>query len=417
MVEGIEAKYEYFKDGKTLGEGVRPSIVGDYTVKITFGIKEGGALSSSFDGVKVKGTETNIIEKAYSITKATYNMDEISFENDEVEYDGNPHSIEIEGTLPNGVSVKYYTLRGTAIEEITNVNPGYVDAGTYTVIARFTGDSTNYEAIPEMRAELIIRKASYKIGADEVIYEPIEAIYDGNEHGGLITNANLTAEYEYFKEETTLGDGVRPSTAGTYKVKIRLGIKADGELSKNYDRVEIKDITPATNEVEKTFTIKQNEYDMSKVKFESAEKEYTGEAQKIGITGNLPSGVNVEYYLKVGENETLLDEDNKWPREVGEYEIIARFTGDSTNYKPISDMKATLKINRATYELDTSTLTYEPTSGVYTGNEQGGEITNLVEGIEAKYEYFKDGKTLGEGVRPSIVGDYTVKITFGIKEG
>ncbi|MCI8620723.1 MAG: hypothetical protein HFJ50_02675, partial [Clostridia bacterium] len=299
---GIEAEYEYFKE-ESLGKNVKPTKAGEYNVKITFKIKENGVLSENHNEVVINGQDKNEIEKTFKIKKNVYDMSNVKFEDIEVTYDGEKHGNKITGTLPEGVTVRYFTERGN---ELTEKNPGWDQVGKRLVIAKFTGDTENYELIPDMTAYVTINKAIYN---------------------------------------------------------------------------------------------------MSNITFNNGEVDYDGNPHTLKVNGNLPSGVNVEYYLKVGENETLLDEDNKWPREVGEYEVIAKFTGDSTNYEPISDMKATLKINRATYELDTSTLTYEPTSGVYTGNEQGGEITNLVEGIEAKYEYFKDGKTLGEGVRPSIVGD------------
>ena len=81
-----------------------------------------------------------------TIAKAAYDMSGITFENGSVTYDGEAHSLAISGTLPDGVTVTY--------EGNDKVN-----AGTYTVTAKFAGDYDNYEVIADMTAVLIIDKA------------------------------------------------------------------------------------------------------------------------------------------------------------------------------------------------------------------------------------------------------------------
>ena len=81
-----------------------------------------------------------------TIAKAAYDMSGITFENGSVTYDGEAHSLAISGTLPDGVTVTY--------EGNDKVN-----AGTYTVTAKFAGDYDNYEVIADMTAVLIIAKA------------------------------------------------------------------------------------------------------------------------------------------------------------------------------------------------------------------------------------------------------------------
>ncbi len=109
------------------------SITGTYPIAIT-----GGSATNYSFNTSDTGTLT--------INKATYDMSAISFTDKTVTYNGTEQSLPISGTLPAGVSVSY-------------TNNGKTNAGTYTVAAHFTGDSTNYNTIPDKTASLTINKA------------------------------------------------------------------------------------------------------------------------------------------------------------------------------------------------------------------------------------------------------------------
>ena len=81
-----------------------------------------------------------------SVTKEYYDMSGVTFNGASYVYDGEEHSLSIEGTLPDGVSVMY-------------LNNNKVNAGTYEVVAKFTGDTKNYYPIEDMKATLTIAKA------------------------------------------------------------------------------------------------------------------------------------------------------------------------------------------------------------------------------------------------------------------
>ena len=73
-------------------------------------------------------------------------------------------SLEITGTLPEGVTVTYE-------------NNNKVDIGTYEVVAKFKGDEKNYNLISEMKAKLTITPYEYNSGlfiVDGVIYKIID---------------------------------------------------------------------------------------------------------------------------------------------------------------------------------------------------------------------------------------------------
>ena len=99
--------------------------VGEYKAIITF--KE-----------KYEGTK----ELTFKINKATYDMSKVKFENQTVTYNGKNQSLKATG-LPTGVKVTY-------------TNNSKKKIGEYKVTAKFTGDTTNYNAIPNKTAKLTI---------------------------------------------------------------------------------------------------------------------------------------------------------------------------------------------------------------------------------------------------------------------
>ena len=80
----------------------------------------------------------------FDVTKADYDMSGITFADGTFEYDGQPHSIAISGTLPTGVTVEYEN------NGKTNVS----DSGIVTAV--FTTTDNNYNAPANMTATLTI---------------------------------------------------------------------------------------------------------------------------------------------------------------------------------------------------------------------------------------------------------------------
>ena len=107
--------------------------------------------------ISKEGYKTLVLTATLTIDKATYDMSGVEFVDKTVVYNGEVQKIEISGSLPQGVTVSY--------ENNDNTN-----VGTYEVIAKFTGDSNNYEAIADMTANLTIEEV---IGTEGLIYEKI----------------------------------------------------------------------------------------------------------------------------------------------------------------------------------------------------------------------------------------------------
>lgn len=127
--DGVEFTYLYKTADDEFISGL-PTNAGEYTVSAYELNAEKQFLSAEFN---------------ITVAKATYDMSNISFADKSVTYDGEEQSLIVSGTLPAGVTVTYE-------------GNGKVNAGEYTVTAKFAGDNANYNAIPDMTATLTIEK-------------------------------------------------------------------------------------------------------------------------------------------------------------------------------------------------------------------------------------------------------------------
>lgn len=252
---------------------------------------------------RVEGTENyEGIEEivSFTIKKANYNANDISFSSNSFVYDGKEKSIEIDGVLPEGVTVTY-------------LGNGQIDAGTYRVTARFVGDPENYEPIDDMIADIIITPADNS-WVEEPRCEDIE-------YGELVEPCakSLFGKVEYSFGTSPDGDFITeyPENAGTYY------LKASVTGTQNY--TELERIIP--------FKIDKTVYDMSKVVFKDASYIYDGLPKGLTIEGSLPEGVTVNY---VGNGES----------SAGEYIVTAKFLGDEINYEKIENLTAKYTINK-----------------------------------------------------------------------
>ena len=122
--------------GYELVSGTSGTDAGDYTAVVR--LRPGYAWSTELEGDWTGD---------WTIEKATYDMDGVSFEDATFTYDdGKTFRLEIAGDLPEGVTVSYE-------------NNDQWETGTYVVTATFTGDADNYEPIEPMTATLTIAAA------------------------------------------------------------------------------------------------------------------------------------------------------------------------------------------------------------------------------------------------------------------
>ena len=133
------------------------------------------------------------LEIEYEITAGTYDMSNIVVANKEITYDGKIHnkSIEVNGGLPNGVEVKEY---------VYSADP--INAGSYSVTIKFTGDSINYNPIDDITYEniLVITPKTLTLSWDnkEFTYDKQSHIPTATISSGLVDGdtCNVTVEGE-----------------------------------------------------------------------------------------------------------------------------------------------------------------------------------------------------------------------------
>jgi archaellin len=339
--------------GREAGEDV-----GTYAITIgDLAVPSGNYTLSFVDGV------------TFEITKAVYNMTNVSFEDASYTYDGNEKELLISGTLPVGVEVSYTANKLT-------------DAGSLEVTASFTG-SPNYEDISSLTATLTINPLEITVTADG----NQSKVYGETDPVLTYTNTTLIGED---KLTGALGREAGEDV-GFYAI-------TQGDLavpSGNYTLSFVDGVT---------FEITKAVYNMTNVSFEDASYTYDGNEKELLISGTLPVGVEVSYTA------------NKLT-DAGSLEVTASFTG-SPNYEDISSLTATLTINplevtvtpkagqSKVYGDDDPVLTYTHTDLI--GEDK---LTGAL-GREAGEDVGTYAITIGDLAVPS--GNYTLSFVDGV---
>ncbi len=157
-------------------------------------------------------------EATLTINKATYDMSTITFNDVEKEYDGSNGLVAVNAPagLPSGVKVSYKVYKDGSITS------DYMNAGTYTMVAEFSGDERNYERIDSMSATLKIVPQTVEI-SKAVTFESETVTYDGNEHKIEVKGTlpqGIAVKYEYVSDYSTPED-TSETYAGEYIVYAR----------------------------------------------------------------------------------------------------------------------------------------------------------------------------------------------------
>ncbi|MDE5756772.1 MAG: DUF5050 domain-containing protein [Clostridia bacterium] len=148
----------------------------------------------------------------------------ITFSDLTVTYDGNSHSVEIAGNLPQGVSVKYQDAQKT-------------DAGSYNATATLSGDGYNSLVL---NAKLVIEKAQF----EGITFPSIKEEYNGLAHAVEVVGQrpeNTTVTYSC-KEDPNVSNA--PVETGTYTIVATL-------TNPNYNMFNIEttvEVTASENE-------------------------------------------------------------------------------------------------------------------------------------------------------------------------
>ena len=407
------------------GEAHSVEVVGDLPASAVVTYPGGNSFvnAGTYDVTAIVSCEGYVTVKLYTtvkIERAVYDMSGVEFEAKEYVYDGSAHGVKITGILPDGVASPRYTIneRETA---------SAVDAGEYTVRASFASTDQNYEPIPDMLTTLTITPAEYTVKGVDIVFKKDGKVIDGGERvydGTAVTfdlsdynklSSKVSVAFSVYDGEGNRISGSNKNTniidAGVYTVKAEFTL-AD---SKNY-----KPIEPIVRE----FEVTRAEYVLSGVEMNSDTATYDGLSHSLTLSGNLPKDVTVSYEYYLGD-ALIVGDDGKPVQSVvnaGRYTVRAVFAHTDKNRGEIEPVSGILHITQAVYNTMYLMIDY---SGelVYDGTAKSVVIKGVLpEDIEISLEYYLNGElvTNADGTPASAVsakGEYTVKITFNVKNG
>lgn len=258
-------------------------------------------------------------------SKNVINLDNIKFEDKTFLYDGESHSIEIEGELPKGISVSY-------------IGNDKTDVGVYVVEACFKSEN-DHDVLPKNKiAKLEITKLEF-----DITFSNVTVPYDGKPHEIKINGdlpADINVEYT--------GNG--KTAPGSYEV-----VATFTTTNQNYN---------LPSKVYANLVITKLKF--SGLTLESKEIIYDGELHSLVVAGELPEGTSVEYY---GNNIS----------EIGEHKVSAVIKKD--NYEDLT-LTATLTIIKR----NPFNLIFEDKVVDYDGNPHNIEVVgDLPDTVTVEY--------------------------------
>jgi len=330
-IDGVTAEYLYVGDGYS--DIAAPVNAGEYTVTVSFTHE-----NPNYNAVTATLTATLTIEQAdYP------DADKITFADATKTY-GGQHSIVAEN-VPSGVKV-VYVYDGNE-QETPFVFFDLSESG-YEVEAKFVfvdvADAVNYKAIPSKTAKLIITnktlylKDDLTVSGDGVTVDgnQLSATYNGEEFtlsavgkvkdkDGAEVTSSYTAEIKVTKNGAEVSE---IKDAGSYEITVVYTMPAEGAYADYEQSFEIK----------YTLTVEKADFVLD-FTFVDKTVEYNSKNQTIAVTGEVPEWLTVEYFLG--------GEKFDGEKEIGEYEITAKFTHENSAYEPIADMTAKLIIVKA----------------------------------------------------------------------
>lgn len=214
----------YDAEGKKISTSNRITGItnaGIYTVKVEFILA---------DSKNYKPVDPVIRE--FEVEKADYNLNsDVYLDSDTLEYDGAPHSLEIDGNLPAGVSVSYeYYLDDTLLlDSYGSPVKAVTDVGRYTVKAIFSHSDSNYKDITPITASLYIAQATLDVNGITSGYVE-RYTYDGTGKKLEIVILDpipdgVVIRYEYYLDGQLLTDSdgapvTSVTEVGVYTVKV-----------------------------------------------------------------------------------------------------------------------------------------------------------------------------------------------------
>ena len=280
-------------------------------------------------------------------------------------YDGNPHggtatATGVKGEALTPVNVAYTVVAAPPRNAGDLLTSAPVNAGNYSVAARFAGD-TNYNQKQSASASVIINKATPTVS---VSFGSSPITYDGNPHPATATvagvgGADLTSGHGTVTVTYTPGPGA-PVNAGSYSASAHFQ-----SSDSNY--------TDADSTVGASLTINKADPVITATggTFVYDGNPHGGTATATGVNGEPLTPVNVAYTAVAAPPRNPGDLLTAAPVNAGTYAVAARYAGDA-NYNQKQSAAAALIINKAT---PTVSVSFASSPITYDGNPHPATAT------------------------------------------
>ena len=301
----------------------------DYTVSVAEGtVNNAGTYNISIKGI---GSCAGVVNVKLIVKAATMNITATGYEG---AYDGNPHSIKLEG--PEGTTYKY-AVNDEGVYRDTN--PLFTDAGTYTV--NYSASNPNYEDV-RGTATVVIKPAD--IGTKATLSQD-SFVYTGNECKPKVIIDGLTDEDFNVTYTNNIDAGTAKATVtgkGNYSGKIIVEFA----------------ITPADMLVEAT----------------GYSGTYDGKAHSIKVTA--PKGATISY----AKDNGAFGKNNPDFTDAGTYTV--KYRVEKANYNTVENAVA---VNISPVDIKDKVATLDKDTFTYNGKENKPVIT--VDGLKAGTDF------------------------------
>lgn len=358
---------------------------GIYTVKVDF---------THTDGKNYKPLEP--IVRTFEVLKAEYPpIENLRLPSAQATYDGKEHSIEIEGELPDGVTVSYEYYRENTLVVDADGNPvqAVTDPGIYTVKAIFTHNDENLGDISEIVATFNIQKATLSIhiigfsNENSVFYsgQPYEPKFTTwKEAVGIDYDILQYSKVKYYVYDSDslkyveLGENELPTEIGSYRAAI------DVSIADEYKHIyEFEDKSEAQTIV-KQFDILKKELEIPTVEFTSEPQiTYNGEGKQINYTSNadLELVTVSTAYFKYVSGEYVIMPSGELPVNVGSYKCVLTISLSNTdNYvfeNGENNKQFSFEFEIVPMTIDVSGLTFDAVEFMYNNTSQMPSLNNI----------------------------------------
>ncbi len=452
--EGVTVSYDVYSGSVRLSGAVS---AGEYRIVAHF-------LSADPNYEKIADREASLV-----IRKADYDMSAVRFEDHEKTYDGLEYAPAItkDSILPQGVSVSYTVYRDG--ERVLSD----AGAGSYTMVASFRGNQINYNPIPDLTAELTVKRRVIEI--DRLVTIDDKTVnYDGTVHSLSLSGQlpqGVTVEFEnndrvYAGEYEVVAHFAAVSENETVDVEekrayliinqISGSVLIDGheitEANFHYDnmtyQMELIGLDTSTYGIRSLAFYLDGEEESSRIEWGNPDfaleegKTYRyaityyyldeGVDRSVRLSGSsgtyvyrgmhfpdatvtydgtahTVSVLNVPSVIEVTYDYYLGDEKVEQAVNAGEYRVVAHFTFRD---EPIfEEMEATLTIEKAAYDL--SAVAFEGETTVYDGEEHAIFVSGGPVGVSVDYTIYKGDAVVENAVN---AGEYRFVAHFIVDE-